>query len=378
MALQLETAKRGKPVKSRKKTNLKDIELTLPGQNRGPSSNDRMFFTEQLALLLETGESLHGALTTIVTQTENKRMREVVEKIAQDISEGQSFAGALKHHDTVFPSTYVNLIAASETGGFMHEVLQQLLEMDHKREELRNTLVSAATYPAFLISFSIAVVIFVLVVVFPKFESMFSSIYDQLPLSTRALMATSNVMREYWYLLVGGFTGFFLIVRQWLISEQGRRKVDHLKLHMPGVRDIFSQVYLTQALQVLGLSLNNGVSVVESLESVRDVVKNSVFRELITEVEEKVQAGAGVASGFEDSTFIPDLAKHMIATGERSGNLGKVMSRIADYYGAQLTKRLEMLSKLAEPLMLLVMGVMVGVLVSSLILPIFKLSRAVS
>ena len=377
MALQLDTAKREKPA-NKKQRNLSELEIALPGPSRGPSSNDRMFFTEQLALLLETGESLHGALTTIVAQTENKRMREVVEKIARDISEGQSFAGALKQHDSVFPSTYVNLIAASETGGFMHEVLQQLLEMDHKREELRSTLVSAATYPAFLISFSIAVVIFVLVVVFPKFEAMFSSIYDQLPLSTRALMATSNLMREYWYLLVGGIVAVVALLRQWLVSEQGRRKVDHMKLHLPGVREIFSQIYLTQALQVLGLSLNNGVSVVESLESVRDVVKNSIFRELITDVEEKVQSGAGVATGFADSTFIPDLAKHMIATGERSGNLGKVMARIADYYGAQLTKRLEMLSKLAEPLMLLVMGVMVGVLVSSLILPIFKLSRAVS
>lgn len=376
MALQLETAKREKPRKAKK--DLRQIELTLPGQAKGPSSTDRMFFTEQLALLLETGESLHGALTTIVAQTENKRMREVVEQIAREISEGQSFAGALKHHDAVFPSTYVNLIAASETGGFMHEVLQQLLEMDHKREELRNTLVSAATYPLFLISFSIAVVIFVLVVVFPKFEAMFSSIYDQLPLSTRALMATSHMMREYWYVLVGGFAAFFVLVQKWLTSEQGRRKVDHAKLHLPVVRDIFSQIYLTQALQVLGLSLNNGVSVVESLESCRDVVKNSVFRELITDIEQKVQSGAGVAVGFAESAFIPDLAKHMIATGERSGNLGKVMGRIADYYGAQLAKRLAMLSKLAEPLMLLIMGVMVGVLVSSLILPIFKLSRAVS
>jgi type II secretory pathway component PulF len=376
MALQLDTIKREEPAKGKKK-DPRRIELTLPGQTRGPSSNDRMFFTEQLALLLETGESLHGSLTAIVAQTENPRMREVVEQIARDISEGQSFAGALKQHDAVFSSTYVNLIAASETGGFMHEVLQQLLEMDHKREELRTTLVSAATYPIFLISFSIAVVIFVLVVVFPKFEAMFSSIYDQLPLSTRALMATSHMMREYWYVLIGGFTAFVVLVQQWLVSEQGRRKVDHLKLHLPLVRDVFSQIYLTQSLQVLGLSLRNGVSVVESLESCRDVVKNSLFRKLIADVERKVQSGAGVAVGFADSNFIPDLAKHMIATGERSGNLGKVMTRIAEYYGAQLAKRLAMLSKLAEPLMLLVMGVMVGVLVSSLILPIFKLSRAV-
>jgi len=376
MALQFEPAKVEKAAKPKK--SLADIELSLPGQSRTPSADDRMFFTEQLALLLETGESLHGAMTAIIAQTENPRMREVIERVAQDISEGQSFAGALSHHDAVFSSTYVNLIAASENGGFMHEVLQQLLEMDHKREELRNTLVSAATYPMFLISFSIAVVVFVLVVVFPKFEAMFSSIYDQLPLSTRALMTISNVMREYWFVLVGGFVAFVALARQWLVSDAGRSKVDHLKLHLPVVRDVFSQIYLTQSLQVLGLSLRNGVSVVESLDSCRDVVKNSLFRKLIADVEEKVQAGAGVAVGFAESTFVPDLAKHMIATGERSGKLGYVMARIAEYYGAQLNKRLAMLSKLAEPVMLLIMGVMVGVLVSSLILPIFKLSRAVS
>jgi type II secretory pathway component PulF len=191
-------------------------------------------------------------------------------------------------------------------------------------------------------------------------------------------MTTSSVMREYWLLLVGGTISGVLIVRQWLLSQQGRRRIDYLKLHLPVVRDVFTQIYLTQALQVLGLSLSNGVSVMESLESCRDVVKNVFFRTLIQNVEEKVQSGTGVAAGFAEADFIPDLAKHMIATGEQSGNLGKIMGRIAEYYGAQLEKRLAMLSKLAEPIMLLIMGVMVGVLVSSLILPIFKLSRAVS
>ena len=151
-----------------------------------------------------------------------------------------------------------------------------------------------------------------------------------------------------------------------------------MKLHAPGIRDIFTQIYLVQSLQVLSLSLNNGVSVMESLEACRDVVRNSLFRRLILQVEESVQAGAGVAAGFSGATFLPDLAKHMIATGEQTGNLGKVAGRICEYYEAQLAKKLDALSKLAEPVMLLIMGVVVGVLVSSLILPIFKLSRAVS
>jgi len=375
MALQIET----NPVKEtseRKAGSSK--QFSLRGFSKAPGTNDRMFFSEQLALLLETGESLYGALTTIVKQTENPQMRSVIEQVAQDVSEGQSFGFALAKHDTVFSSTYVNLIGASEAGGFMHEVLLQLLDMDKKREELRNTLVSAATYPAFLIVFSLAVVVFVLVVVFPKFGSMFASIYDQLPVTTKALMAISDFMRQYWWLLIAGIAGAAVALRQWLASDSGRARIDYLQLHVPRVRDIFTQIYLVQALQVLSMSLVNGVSVMDSLDACRDVVKNSVFRDLITNIEAKVQSGAGVAAGFADADFLPDLAKHMIATGEQTGNLGKVMGRIADYYETQLTKKLDTLSKLAEPIMLLVMGVVVGVLVSSLILPIFKLSHAVS
>ncbi|MGB5344688.1 MAG: type II secretion system F family protein [Woeseia sp.] len=339
---------------------------------------DRMFFTEQLALLLETGESLHEALKTIVSQTESPAMREIVEKLATDVRDGQSFGQALSRHEEVFSTTYVNLIVASEAGGFMYQVLLQLLDMEKKRETLRNTLVSAGTYPLFLIGFSFAVVAFVLIVVFPKFATMFASIYDQLPASTRVLMAASELLRHYWLLLALGIAAVVVVLRQWLASGNGHEKIDYLKLHLPVMRDVFTQIYLVQACQVLSLSLSNRVSVMESLAACRDVVRNSLFRQLISNVEQKVQSGAGLASGFAESSIVPQLAKHLIATGERTGNLGPVMGRISEYYEAQLKKKLDTLSKLAEPIMLLIMGVVVGVLVSSLILPIFKLSRAVS
>ncbi len=341
-------------------------------------ATDRMFFTEQLALLIETGENLHGALTTIVAQTENTRMQRVVERLAEDVAEGRSFAHALAQHEQVFSSTYTNLVAASEQGGFMHEVLQQLLVMERKQEELRNTIVSAATYPLFLIVFSLAVVTFVLVVVFPKFGTMFLSIYDQLPATTKALMAVSDVLRQHWIILLATLGILGAVVHRWLASNSGREMIDSWKLRTPGVAGIFIPIYVVQSLQVLSLSLNNGVSVMESLDACRDVVKNSLFRKLIDDVQKKVQDGAGISVGFSAAEFMPPLAKHMIATGERTGSLGKVMARIAEYYEVQLTKKLSALSKLAEPLMLLVMGIVVGVLVSSLILPIFKLSRAVS
>ncbi|MDH5621654.1 MAG: type II secretion system F family protein, partial [Gammaproteobacteria bacterium] len=230
----------------------------------------------------------------------------------------------------------------------------------------------------FLIVFSLAVVVFVLVVVFPKFGTMFASIYDQLPATTKVLMATSEVLRRYWWIVLAGVAAVALLLRQWLTSEGGRARIHYLQLHAPGVRSIFTQIYLVQCLQVFSLSLVNGVSVMDALDACRDVVKNSVFRNFIATVAASVQSGAGVAAGFAGADFLPDLAKHMITTGEQTGNLGKVMGRVAEYYEKQLTRKLDAVSKLAEPIMLLVMGVVVGVLVSSLILPIFKLSRAVS
>lgn len=374
MALQFETAS----ATSKEPDKKRRIDFTLPLGPAAIGSVDRMFFTEQLSLLLETGENLHGALTTMVSQTENPNMRTVVEQLAKDIGEGKSFGYALAQHEAVFSSTYSNLVAASEHGGFLHEVLLQLLDMEQRGEKLRNTVVSAATYPAFLIAFSLAVVVFVLVFVFPKFGTMFASIYDQLPASTRILMSVSEVLRQNWMIVSGGTLAVAIGLRQWVMSEAGRVRIDHWKLHVPGLRSIFVQIYLVQCMQVLSLSLKNGVSVTESLEACRDVVTNALFRDLIGEIEIKVHDGAGVSSGFADADFMPSLAKHMIATGEQTGNLGKVLGRIAEYYEAQLTKKLEALSKLAEPIMLLVMGVIVGILVSSLILPIFMLSRAVS
>lgn len=374
MAIQLDIAEVTKP----KAASSRGLGVLRPGNGKRAGASDRMFFTEQLALLLETGESLYGALTTVANQTESADMRRIVEDVAQAINEGRTFASALSEHEEVFSSTYVNLISASESGGFMYEVLEQLLRMDKKRAEMHDTLMSAATYPLFLIAFSVSVVIFVLVVVFPKFGTMFNSIYDQLPATTKTLMGISDVLRQYWYGVAAVLAVLTFAIRQWIRSAAGKARIDHMKLHMPGLRGIFTQIYLVQSLQVLSLSLRNGVSVMDSLDACRDVVQNSLFRRFIVDVEESVQAGGGVAAGFAEVAFIPDLAKHMIATGEKTGKLGQVAGRICEYYEAQLSKKLETISKLAEPIMLLVMGVVVGVLVSSLILPIFKLSRAVS
>jgi type II secretory pathway component PulF len=340
-------------------------------------ARERMVFTERLALLLETGVSLHEGLTSLREQSGNPALATIIGALCDDILDGRPLSMALARHPRLFPPTYVNLVAAAEDGGFLPQVLQQLIEMDEKSERMRAMLMSALSYPVFLLCFSGATILFVLVGVFPKFSEMFARIRTELPLSTLFLMALSDILRLYWpWLLAGGGVLVAALVF-WLRQPATRLAVDEFKLRTPGLRDLFAQLYLTQTLRVLGLSLANGVPMVDALQACRDLVSNSAFSRFIDALRLQVTEGRGVAHGFRQAPWVPPLVQQMIATGEDTGNLAKVMTRIADFYDRELTRRIGMLSRLAEPVMLLVMGGVVGVIVASLILPIFKLSRAV-
>jgi len=170
------------------------------------SLDQRMVFTERLLLLLETGVSLLEALKAMQLQTEEPLLAEIIGSLVDTISEGKSFSAALEKHPEMFSSTYSSLVFAAEEGGFLPQVLSQLLRMDEKNSQMRSNIVSALSYPAFLIVFSVAVVVFVLVVIFPKFESLFASIHDQLPISTIFLMALSAFFRHYWILIIIGLS----------------------------------------------------------------------------------------------------------------------------------------------------------------------------
>ena len=339
------------------------------------TDKDRQFFTEQLSMLLDTGTAQHSALHTLARQAENPALGRLIDSLVSDIGEGRTFAQALARHPEVFSRSYVALVAASEDGGFLHKVLEQLQQLEEKRAALRDTVLSALSYPVFLVLFSLAVVVFVLVVVFPKFTDMFARIHDKLPLVTRLLMATSELLVQHWYLLLPGVAAVLALAVYALRTPAGRDRTARWKLSLPLLRDIFVPFYFTQMLRVMSLSLANGVSLMEALAASREVVDNSAFRAFLGRVEEHIQRGAGIAAGFEQESFVPNIVRQMIGTGEATGNLARVMARIADHYERELSRKVATVARMAEPLMLIVMGGVVGLIVSSLILPIFQLSR---
>ncbi len=334
-----------------------------------------MFFTERLALLIEAGIPLHSSLETLERQA-SASVRRMIRELRIGVSEGLSLSQALARQPETFNSTYVNLVAAGEQGGFLPEVLERLKEMDEKRQELNSTLVAALSYPAFLAVFSTAVVAFVLLVVFPKFAELFASIQDQLPLTTRGLMWVSEGLGSYWPFLLGGLAGAVLVFWQWVSRPEGAAAVDRVVLRVPLLRDIVVQLNVVQFMRVMSLSIGNGVGLLDALRACRDVARSPSFERFIERLETRVSEGGRIASGL-DQQLLPPLVPEMVATGEETGNLALVMGRVADFYEREWRRKLALVSKIAEPAMLLVMGAVVGLLVSSLILPIFQLSRAV-
>lgn len=338
----------------------------------------RSQFTERLALLIETGSPLHGALGTLADQLDaDPVMQALVRDLMERVIGGKPFSQACRNHPAVFPDAWCQLVAAGESGGFLIQILKELVLMDEKSASLRASVAAAFSYPAFLAAFSVAVTVFVLVWVFPRFGDLFHSIHDDLPITTRALLALSELLRAHALLIGLGLAVSATLLGRWLRQAEGSAMVDHLKLRLPLLRDIMVRIYLIQVLRLLALALERGVSAMDALKAARNVVANSEFRAFLARVELGVAEGRGLAAGFRDVPFLPPMVYQMVSTGEQTGSLALVFGRVADFYERELNRLLATFGRLVEPTMLLVMGSVVGLMVSSLILPIFRIARAV-
>lgn len=374
------SAKKSKPAKvaAGSKKDWLNVDLATLRSGGGIPANHRKFFTEQLALLLETGNNLHGSLEILAAQTDYEPLKELIEDLHNRVTKGTTFSQALRQHKTTFSQTYITLVDAGEQGGYLPRVLMHLLEMEEKREEMRSMVSSAFFYPVMLISFSVLVVIFVLTSIFPKFIPLFASSGAELPLSTRALMMSSDLFLNYWWLLLAVIVGVGVYLKILLSQPAMRATFDQKILTAPFIGGLAVRIHLTHMMRLLHLSLENGVSLVDALKVSKEASGNKSFQLFVEDLIKNVSEGKGLGVGFRKQKFIPHLIKQMIQTGEESGKLDLVTGRVADYYQKELARKLSLLSKIIEPIMLLGMGVFISFIVSALILPIFKISSAVN
>jgi type II secretory pathway component PulF len=342
---------------------------------RPVKSSELLFFTTQLALMLEIETPLNLSLKALRDQTGNRVFKEVLTGMLQDIEEGRQLSQAMKKHPKVFGSVYISMVAAGESGGFLKNILDRIAEILENRQSLMTQLRSALTYPVILCVVSILVIVFIMVAVLPKFTVFFMRKIELLPMTTRILMKTSAFLQSYWWLLILSglvlITGLVLFLR----SRRGQNAIDWLLVNLPLIGGLANKIYISQFLRILGHLMESQVPLIEALDVTRGIVRNRYFRRLIDRIKIHVREGGKFSQPFADYPHAPESVKQMISTGEEAGNLSKVMLRLADFFDTEVEKDLKNLSAMIEPMALIVMGVVIGLIVSSVILPLFKLAH---
>jgi type II secretory pathway component PulF len=348
-----------------------DMKITVP---RKISAEEIMFFTNQLFLMLDIGTALNISLSSISGQIKNPSFKKVIADITDQVEGGHLLSDALGRHPRIFSDVYVSLVKAGENTGQLKEMLERVVELHEKQKKFVSMIKKSLTYPGILCFMSVAVVLFLLAYVFPRFANVFEQIEDVLPASTKLLMFLSNSLRSYWpaVMIITALIcwGIYMFIR----SEKGKLIVDRLKISAPLVANIYMKIYLTMTMRTLGFLMGSNISLIDALMIARRGTSNVVFAVFIDKITENVKEGRGMTPAFAQASFIPDTVKQMVKTGEESQNVSKVMLRLSDYYEGETDNQLKKFASIVEPLLLVIMGVVVGGIVTSIILPIFRMS----
>jgi general secretion pathway protein F len=332
--------------------------------------------TRQLATLLQSGVPMLESLRALVEQVDNEALKRVLSQVRADVNEGLSLADAMQKHK-VFSNVYVNMVRAGESSGALELVLERLADFTEGQSRLQSKVIGALTYPAVMVVVAISVVIILMTTVVPKITSMFASAKVQLPLMTRVLISASSFLKSYWWLLLLMIVLLAYGVVRLLRIPKWHARFDRLKLQLPVFGPIMQMVSIARFSRTLATLLSGGVPLLTTLQIVRNVVSNDALEKAIDDVREAVREGEDIAGPLKRSGRFPPMVTHMIAVGEKSGQLEDMLSRIASAYESRVETRVSMLTSLLEPLMILFMGVTIGGIVGAVMVPIMQMSTLV-
>lgn len=333
--------------------------------------------TRQLATLLGAGFPLVTAMQSTISQTDSARLKTVLAQLREKIVEGQSMAEALQAYPHIFSEVYTNMIRAGETSGTLELVMERLADISEKQEAMKSRIRAALTYPALMLLLGSAILFFLMTHVVPNITGIFAEMERTLPAPTRILIAISAFMQNYVIFILLALPLLFLALRQVVGTEKGGRLMDRALFTMPGIDGIMKKLVAARFAHMLGSLLENGIPMLAALKVVRGISSNRLFGETIDKATEDVSKGQGLARSLKGVGIFPPLAVQMIEVGEQSGALEKMLYKIADFYERQLENQLLGLTSLMEPLMIVVMGLIIGFIVLSICLPIFEMNQLV-
>ncbi len=338
-------------------------------------ADDVIYFTTQLAVMVDTGVSLADGLEACVHEGNSPRFAKALNDVIEQVRSGKEFSGALAEHPRVFPVLYFSLIKASEASGQLAPILERLsTHLETSRDTVKK-IKGAITYPIVMMVLAIGVTIFLLTFVLPKFAEIYAGREKSLPVLTQMLLSFGDIAAAYGLYILGALlaagVGAFFYIR----TPDGRFKAERLKLRLPLIGALYHKSYLARSLRTLGTMLQAGVSMLEGVHLTRSVCGSVVYEKLWDKVSERVEGGQQISESLADHKHVPKSVLKMLGAGERSGKLGSVMERVASFCEGELSVAIKTITSLIEPAIVMFLGVVVGGLVLAMLLPIFSLSK---
>jgi type IV pilus assembly protein PilC len=335
-------------------------------------------FSRQFAVMVQSGLNVVNALVILEQQTDDKHLAAVIAELRADVEGGMLLSEAMGRHPKAFSRLYVSMVEAGETAGVLDEVLNRVALQIEKEIAIKRRVKGAMIYPSLVMTFAIVVLIAMLLFLVPVFRNMFNELGGQLPMLTQYVVNASNVLRAYWFVILPGLGGSVLLARRWLRSEGGRRWWDRARLRLPmKIGDVCLKVVMARFSRTLATLVASGVDIMRSLEITGQTAGNWVVETALVDVRERVHDGASIAQSLGEHAVFPPMVPHMVKVGEETGELDTMLGKIADFYEEEVDASITALTSIVEPLMMIGVGVVVGVVILSMYLPMFKVLQLV-
>jgi type IV pilus assembly protein PilC len=335
---------------------------------------DLCLFTKQLAVLIRAGLNINNCLRILAEQTENQQFAEIIRQIRAEIEGGESLHVALARHPKIFSVMYRHMVEAGEASGQLETVLERLNQQLERDFELQKKVSGAMVYPMVIACVCVAAVFVLMIVVVPTFTKIFTEAGMKLPTITQILVNTSSFFQRFWYIVLAGLIGGVVGFKKYYNTPQGRKTVDKLMFGMTVIGPVIKKVVAARFTRTLATLLDSGVMVTNAMEIVERAVGNTVVAAAINKARVSVTKGTGIAAPLAETKVLPLMVTQMIAVGEETGELSKMLNNVADFYEKEASYAIEGLTTLIEPLIIVVMGVVVGAVVMAIYLPMFDMS----
>ena len=355
----------------------KPIKLSLSFGKPSVKTRDIVIFTRQFATMINAGLPLVQSLDILSKQTENATLKDVTRSVVFDVEAGNTLADAFRKHPNAFTELYVNMIAAGEHGGILDTILLRLATFMEKNDALVRKVKGAMVYPVVIMSVAAIAITVLLIFVIPTFSKMFASVNMELPLPTRIVIGMSGFLTSFWWLMLAAGFGAWFGIKRYYATPAGQKQIDGMLLKAPVLGDVVRKSSVSRFTRTLGTLISSGVSILDGLEITAKTAGNRVIHDAIMESRASIAGGETIAAPLDKSGVFPPMVISMIAVGEQTGGLDEMLTKIADFYDEEVDVAVSALLALMEPMMIVVLGVVVGGMVVAMYLPIFDMMNAI-